>query len=166
MRIVALAALALALAATPAAGDVYSRKHSVDARISTLHARIAAAQQRAQDLSAEIDRASSQIQGLESRVGNVSARLVTLEADLALHQRKLDRLTALYRLETRRYLFLRREYELALERLNTRLVEVYERGDVDTVDILLSASSFSDLIDGLDYVNQVGAQDERIATSV
>jgi murein DD-endopeptidase MepM/ murein hydrolase activator NlpD len=166
MRRIALASLLGLIVAAPAAGDVYNRKHSVDARISTLHARIAEAQQRAQRLSAEIDSVSSRIHSLEGRVGDVSARLATLENDLALHQRKLDRLTDLFRLETKRYLFLHREYGLALARLNARLVEVYERGDVDTVDVILDAESLSDLIDGLDYVNQLGAADERIATSV
>jgi murein DD-endopeptidase MepM/ murein hydrolase activator NlpD len=165
-RTVALALAALAIAATPAAGDVYSRKHSVDARLSTLHARIAATQQRARALSAEIDRVNAQIHGLEARVGDVSERLATLEADLALHQRKLDRLTTLFQLETKRYLFLRDQYDLALSRLNARLVEVYEHGDVDALDVLLDASSFTELLDGLDYVNQVGDQDQRIVTSV
>jgi murein DD-endopeptidase MepM/ murein hydrolase activator NlpD len=168
MRRTTLAALFVlaAVIAAPASGDVYSRKHSVDARLSTLQARISAAQQRAQRLSAQIDSVSSQIHSLEGRVGDVSARLATLENDLVLHQRKLDRLTALYRLETKRYFFLRRQYSLALERLNARLVEVYEQGDVDSVDVILGASNLSDLVDGLDYVNQVGAADERIATSV
>jgi len=154
------------IVASPAAGDVYSRKHSVDARLSAVHARIAEAQQRAERLSAEIDSVSSQIHGLEGRVGDVSARLATLEDDLALHERKLDGLAALFRIETKRYLFLRREYSLALARLNARLVEVYELGDVDSVDVILAAKSLSDVIDGLDYVNQIGAADERIATSV
>ncbi|TML43211.1 MAG: hypothetical protein E6G19_12795 [Actinobacteria bacterium] len=168
MRRTTLAALVVlaAVVAAPAAGDVYSRKHSVDAKLSTLHARIAAAEQRAQQLSAQIDSVSSRIQSVEGRMGDVSARLATLENDLALHRRKLDRLTALYRLETKRYFFLRRQYSLALARLNARLVEVYEQGDVDSVDVILGASSLSDLVDGLDYVNQVGAADERIATSV
>jgi murein DD-endopeptidase MepM/ murein hydrolase activator NlpD len=164
----ALAAFAVAAAVlvTPAAADVYSHKHSVDSRISALHGRIAAAQARERALSGEIASVSAQIHSLQSRVGDVSARLVTLEADLALHKRKLDRLTDLFRLQTKRYFFLRREYGLALSRLNMRLVEVYERGDVDALDVILAASSLSDLVDGLDYVNEVGAQDRRIATSV
>jgi len=167
MRRVALAAFVVAaVVAAPAAGDVYNRKHSVDARLSALQARIAAAQERAQQLSAEIDSVSSRIQALAGRVGDVSARLVTLEGDLALHRRKLDRLTTLFGIETQRYVFLRREYSLALARLNARLVEVYEQGDVDSVDVILAATSLSDLIDGLDYVNEIGAADERIATSV
>ena len=161
----AVAVLAVVVA-SPAAGDVYGRKHSVDARLSALHARIAEAQRKAQALSAQIDSVSSRIQRLEGRVGDVSARLTTLESDLALHQRKLDRLTALFRLETKRYLFLRRQYSLALARLNARVVAVYEQGNVDSVDVILGASNLADLVDRLDYVNQVGAADERIATSV
>jgi murein DD-endopeptidase MepM/ murein hydrolase activator NlpD len=163
--LVAVAVLAVVVA-SPAAGDVYSRKHSVDARLSALHARIAEAQRKAQALSAQIDSVSSRIQRLEGRVGDVSARLTTLESDLALHQRKLDRLTALFRLETKRYLFLRRQYSLSLARLNARVVAVYEQGNVDSVDVILGASNLADLVDRLDYVNQVGAADERIATSV
>ena len=163
--LVAVAVFAVVVA-SPAAGDVYGRKHSVDARLSALHARIAEAQRKAQALSAQIDSVSSRIQRLEGRVGDVSARLTTLESDLALHQRKLDRLTALFRLETKRYLFLRRQYSLALARLNARVVAVYEQGNVDSVDVILGASNLADLVDRLDYVNQVGATDERIATSV
>ena len=164
--LLALAGLAALVMASPAAGDVYSRKHSVDARLSVLHGRIDEAKQRAQRLSAQIDSVSSRIHSLEGRVGDVSARLATLESDLALHERKLQGLAALFRIETKRYLFLRGEYSLALARLNARLVQVYEEGDVDSVDVVLAAKSLSDVIDGLDYVNQIGAADERIATSV
>jgi murein DD-endopeptidase MepM/ murein hydrolase activator NlpD len=164
----ALAALAVAatVVATPASADVYSRKHSVDSRLSTLQVRIARAHERASALSAEIASVSTQIQSLQNRVGDVSGRLATLESDLALHQRKLDRLTELFRIETKQYFLLRHEYALALARLNARLVEVYERGDVDSLDVILAAANLSDLLDGLDYVNQIGAQDRRIATGV
>jgi murein DD-endopeptidase MepM/ murein hydrolase activator NlpD len=166
MKRIALAAIAALVVATPAAGDVYGRKHSVDARISTLHTKIAAAQQRAQELSAEIDSVTARIHTLQGRVGDVSARLATLENDLALHRQKLGKLTALFRIETKRYFFLRREYSLALARLNARLVEAYRQGGVDTVDVILAARNLSDLIDGLEYVNEIGRADDLIATSV
>jgi murein DD-endopeptidase MepM/ murein hydrolase activator NlpD len=166
MKRIALAAIAALVVATPAAGDVYSRKHSVDARLSTLHTRIEEAQQRAQELAAEIDSVSARIHSLQGRVGDVSARLATLENDLVLHRRKLDKLTALFQVETKRYSFIRREYSLALARLNARLVEAYRQGGVDTVDVILAARNLSDLIDGLEYVNRIGEADERIATSV
>src|SRR5262245_52561684 len=106
MRRLALAtAIGALLVAAPAAGDVYGHKHSVDARISVLHSRVAAAQQRAERLVAEIDSVNASIRGLEARVGGVTTRLAALESDLALHRRKLDGLTALFRVQTRRYWF-------------------------------------------------------------
>jgi murein DD-endopeptidase MepM/ murein hydrolase activator NlpD len=163
---VAALVLAAALASTPAAADVYSRKSSVDARIAALHGSIARAHARAQELTAEIASVSTQIHSLQNRVGDVSARLVTLEADLSLHKRKLDRLTELFRLQTERYLLLRHQYALAVRRLNIRLVEVYERGDVDALDVILSATTVSEMLDSLDYVNEIAAQDEKVAASV
>ncbi|HEX6680748.1 MAG TPA: peptidoglycan DD-metalloendopeptidase family protein [Gaiellaceae bacterium] len=166
MRGLAFAAIGALLLAAPAAGDVYSHKHSVDARISVLHARADAAQQRAERLAAEIDSVNSRIHGLETRVGDVDTRLAALENDLALHRRKLDRLTELFRVQTRRYSLLRGQYSLALERLNARLVQVYERGDVTSLDVVLEARSLSDLIDRLEYVRQLASADDQIATSV
>jgi murein DD-endopeptidase MepM/ murein hydrolase activator NlpD len=166
MRGLAFAAIGALLLAAPAAGDVYSHKHSVDARISALHARVDAAQQRAERLAAEIESVNSRIHGLETRVGDVNTRLAALENDLALHRRKLDRLTELFRVQTRRYSLLRGQYSLALARLNARLVQVYEQGDVSSLDVVLEARSLSDLIDRLEYVRQLASADDRIATSV
>jgi murein DD-endopeptidase MepM/ murein hydrolase activator NlpD len=166
MRRLALVAIGVLLLAAPAAGDVHSRKQSVDARISVLHARIAAAQQRAERLAAEIGSVNTRIHGLEGRVGDVSARLATLETDLSLHRRKLDRLTALFRIQTKRYEFLRNEYSLAVVRLDERLVQVYRQGDVSSLDVILEAQSLSDLIDRLDYVKQLATADDRIARRV
>jgi len=166
MRRLAFAAIGALLLAAPAAGDVYSHKHSVDARISVLQTRVAAAQQRAEGLVSEIDSVNSRIHGLETRVGDVNSRLAALESDLALHRRKLDRLTELFRIQTRRYSLLRGQYALAVERLNARLVQVYEQGDVSSLDVVLEARSLSDLIDRLEYVRQLASADDRIATSV
>ena len=156
----------LLLAAAPASGDVYTRKQSVDARLEGLNAKIAAARQRARELTAEIAGVSSQIQGLEARVGDVSARLATLENDLGLHRRKLARLTELFRVETRRWRFLRREYELAVERLDLRILRIYESGDASTLEIVLSARSLSEILDDVDYVHELHRQDALIAQDV
>jgi murein DD-endopeptidase MepM/ murein hydrolase activator NlpD len=167
MRRLALAvAIGALLVAAPAAGDVYGHKHSVDAQISVLHARVAVAQQRAEGLVAEIDSFNSRIRGLEALVGGVTTHLAALESDLALHRGKLDGLTALFRVQTRRYMFLRRQYALAVARMNARLVQIYEQGDVSSLDVVLEARSLSDLIDRLEYMRQLASADSRIATSV
>src|SRR5690348_980964 len=80
----------------------------------------------------------------------------------ALH----DRLTELYRLESRRLVFLRAQYREAERRLDRRLVAIYEADNPDTVAVLLAATSLSDLVDQLDYLNKIGSQDQRLADEV
>ena len=90
---------ALAVAATPASGDVSSRKQEVDARLQRVQAKIAWAEQRERELAAEIASVNSDIQ--PSRRGRRRHhQLAPLERDLELHKAKLDRLTELYRLQT------------------------------------------------------------------
>jgi murein DD-endopeptidase MepM/ murein hydrolase activator NlpD len=166
-RRLALGVLLLALVATaPAAGDVIQRKAAVDQRIQRLHDRID--YERAQEgvLTTKISAITGRIRTLEGQVGAASDRLAALEQDLALHRDKLDRLTQLFRLESRRLTFLRGQYRAAVRRLDARLVAIYETDSPDTIAVVLSATSFSDLLDQLDYLKQIGKQDREIADEV
>ena len=55
----------------------------------------------------------------------LQAQLSKLESVLALQQAKLDRLTELFRLQTRRLVFLQTQYRIAIARLERRVVEIY-----------------------------------------
>src|SRR5439155_12711683 len=101
------------------------------------------------------------IRTLEGQVSSATDRLTALERDLALHRQKLDRLTELYRLESRRLVFLRAQYQEAERRLDRRLVAIYEAERPDTVVVLLAATSLADLVDQLDHPNKIGPQDRR-----
>ena len=160
--LVVLCALVLV---TPALGQD-PRKASVDARIAALNAKIAKAHQAEGILSSQISRVTSQIRTLKGQVQSASTRYYMLQVNLNLHQRKLDTLTRLYELETRRLVFLRRQYAEAQARLNDRLVSIYESDNPDTLAVVLSSSSFTDLLDQLDYLSQIAAQDSRIAREV
>jgi murein DD-endopeptidase MepM/ murein hydrolase activator NlpD len=164
-RIGCLLALVL-LAAAPASGGLYDRKQDLDSQISSLQSKLEQARAREASLSAEIASVSQRIQSLESEVGDVSTRLVALEEDLALHQRKLERLTELYELQSERLAFLRSQYDLSVKRWGDRLVAIYESGEPSTLDVVLQAKSFSDILDQLDYVNSIAAQDRGIVHHV
>jgi murein DD-endopeptidase MepM/ murein hydrolase activator NlpD len=166
-RLLPLAAVLLAVAAAPASGgDIYSRKHSIDARLERVHAKIAWAERRQRALTAELASVNDEIQGLEHQVGDVTARLEPLERDLALHQQKLDRLNELYRIETERFLSLRRQYKISVERLDDRLVDLYEGGEPSSLEVLFAAKSFTDLITQAQYVDDISHQDSYIAEQV
>jgi murein DD-endopeptidase MepM/ murein hydrolase activator NlpD len=154
------------LAAAPASGGLYDRQQSLQDRIAEAQSKLAEARAREASLSAEIASVSARIRSLESEVGDVSTRLVALEADLALHQRKLDALTELYELQSERLAFLRDQYELAVGRLSARLVAVYEGGEPSTLDVLIDAQSFSAVLEQLDYLSSIAAQDRGIVKHV
>ena len=165
-RVLLCLVLALLVTAPAGADDIVGKKHSVDAQIAALNDKVAAARKREDALRSQIESASTQIRTLELQVGDVSRRLVPLEHELQLRELKLNRLDALFRVQTERYRFLRQQYAIALHRLNQRLVAIYESNEPDTLAVLLSASSFSDLLDAFDYVRRIGDQDKSIADSV
>src|SRR5215208_305494 len=155
-RLLPVVVLLLAIAASPASGDVTSRKQEIDSRLQAVQAKIARAEQRERELAAD----------LASQVGDVSAQLAPLERDLALHKEKLDRLNELYRLQTSRYEFYRKEYNALIDRLGNRLIDIYEGGEPSSLEVVLSAKTFTDLISQADYVNAIVAQDRHIAGQV
>jgi murein DD-endopeptidase MepM/ murein hydrolase activator NlpD len=168
MRALVVLALVAATAATPAlAGGGYgNQKATVDSKIAALHSKIADSQTKAASLSSQIGSLTTQIHALDQRVGNVSAKLSTLQSDLALHERRLHKLDALFQVQTVRFHYLKRQYALALERLNLRLVDIYKSNQPTAVDVVLQAKSFSDVMDQLDYLSTIANQDKSIALAV
>jgi len=156
----------LCLAAPAAAGDIHGKKAKIDAQLADTQSKLAAAKSQEARLNAQIAKVSVMIGALEGRVRDVSAQLAVLERDLALHQTRLHKLTALFDLETRRVMFLRRQYDAALTRLNRRVVAIYESDDPSALDVVLSSKSFGDVVQQLDYLSQIGNQDKAIARSV
>jgi murein DD-endopeptidase MepM/ murein hydrolase activator NlpD len=145
--------------AAPAAGDN-------SGKIAMLHAKIAAARAHETRLTAEIASVTREIRSLESRVGDVAQRLSVLERDLELHQRRLDKLNALYELQTKRLIFLRREYERVVRTLNLRMIDIYESRDPTLVEVIIDSDSFQEVLDHIHYLNAIAAQDKRIADDV
>jgi len=155
--------LLLLVASTATAGSVDERKRAVDTQIAELRDKIAAADDRQAVLTSEISAVSDRIRVLENAVAAAEARLGRLERELAAYEERLRRLTELFRAQTRRLRFLRGQLELAQRRLNDRLVAIYQSDDPTAVEVVLSAASFTDLLDRLDYLNELGTQDRLIA---
>jgi len=158
-RRLAVVLVAGLILAAPAAGDN-------SGKLGAVQARIAAARAKEARLTAQVSDVTSQIRSLETKVGDVSQKLSTLERDLALHQRRLDRLNALFTFETDRLSFLRSQYAKVLRQLNLRMIDIYETQDPTLVEVILESKSFQDVLDQLHYIEAIAQQDKRIANTV
>jgi murein DD-endopeptidase MepM/ murein hydrolase activator NlpD len=155
----AILAVGCLLLAAPAAGD---NGHS----LGEVQSKLSAARQKEARLQQQISGLTSDIRELEARVGDVSQKLGLLERDLELHQRRLDKLNALYAFETERLNFLRRAYATALHQLNLRMIDLYETHDPTLVEVIIESSSFQEALDRIHYLDAIAQQDKHIAAKV
>jgi murein DD-endopeptidase MepM/ murein hydrolase activator NlpD len=163
----ALLSLATAAVVAPAFGqDDRQRKRVIDGRIDVLQGKIDAAREREGALTAEIEAVTTKIRALEDDVQRAEHKLDGLERILALHQAQLDRLNELYRLQTKRLIFLQDQHKIAQARLNRRVIEIYTSEPTEPLTVVLTADSFGDMLDQLEFLNDIGRQDERIAREV
>jgi murein DD-endopeptidase MepM/ murein hydrolase activator NlpD len=159
-------ALGLALAVPALGDDISAKKEAVDSKIADLHSTILAQQRREAVLRDEIDGVTARIRSLETQVGDVSLRLQTLEQDLALHHSRLAKLNELSRVQTSRLDLLKRQYKLSVDRLNQRLVAIYESDSVSALDVVLGAGSIEEALDLTNYLTKIGEEDRHIAEEV
>jgi murein DD-endopeptidase MepM/ murein hydrolase activator NlpD len=167
LLLVSLFAIALAVA-TPAAGqeDPVSEKVRVDQRIAELQAEIDAAKEREGVLTTQLSAVATELRAAQAAVEEAQAGLDQLEAELAAEQARLDRLTRLLEIQTRRLVRLQAEHARAVEILEQRVRAAYIHEPPDAIAFIVSASSFADIIDNYEFVQRIGAQDRRIATEV
>jgi murein DD-endopeptidase MepM/ murein hydrolase activator NlpD len=161
-----LAFLLLVVAPAAAYDGAAERKAAIDGEIGTLQAKINAAREREGVLTSQIATVTSKIEALQDDVDAASARLGELESVLALHQRKLDRLNELYRIQTSKLVFLQHQHQSATARLNKRVVDIYTSDPTSALTVVLEAATFSDMLDELEYLNDISSQDEKIVNEV
>jgi murein DD-endopeptidase MepM/ murein hydrolase activator NlpD len=142
------------------------RQREINEKIARLQEKIAAANRREGVLTSEISAVTAKIRGLENDVDSASSHLATLESELVVYKNRLARLTQLFELQTEKLNLLRRQHAIAQRRLDKRLIAIYQSDTPTTVELVLSASSFTELLDGLDYVNEIVDLDRRIAGQV
>jgi murein DD-endopeptidase MepM/ murein hydrolase activator NlpD len=145
--------------ATPAAGD---NGHS----LGEVQAKLSAARQKEARLTQQISGLTADIRTLEARVGDVAQKLSVLERDLELHQRRLNKLNALYAFETERLHILQRAYAKALHELSLRMIDIYETQDPTLVEVIIESDSFQEALDQIHYLDAIAEQDQHIAARV
>ena len=159
-------ALALALAASASAQTPESDKAAVDARIAALQAEIASSKAQEGVLTSQLSAVVAELEDAQAAVDTAQASVSTLEAELSAAQARLDELTALLARQTKRLERLQTEYAKAVGILEARVRAAYIDEPPDVLAFLVSASSFDEIIDSVELVSRIGAQDRRIARQV
>jgi murein DD-endopeptidase MepM/ murein hydrolase activator NlpD len=159
-------ALALVFAASASGQDPEAEKAQVDQRIAELQAEIAAAKEEEGVLTTQLGAVVTELRAAQSAVDEAQGSLELLEAQLATEQERLERLTVLLVEQTRRLERLQEEYRRAVGILEARVRAIYMEQPPDTLSVLVSATTFSELIDSYEFANRIGLQDQRIASRV
>jgi murein DD-endopeptidase MepM/ murein hydrolase activator NlpD len=159
-------ALALIFTASAAGQDPESEKAEVDQRIAELQAEIAAANEQEGVLTTQLGDVVTELRAAQSAVDQAQGSLDHLEAELGTEQERLERLTVLLREQTRRLQRLQKEYRHAVAILEARVRAIYMEQPPDALSVLVSATTFSELIDSYEFANRIGLQDRRIARQV
>ncbi len=98
----------------------------------------------------------AEINGIDAQLGHTVEAWNGANLRLASVERELKANTA-------QLAVAQAQYRAAQRRIARRLVAIYVAGEPDMVDVILGASNVGDLIDGLDAVSKVTAQDRQIA---
>ena len=157
-------ALGVAFGVPSALGQsVWEQQQSLDSKIAGLQSEISRAKHKEGVLTTEISSASSQISSLQGDIGTLTAKVAALQENLDVHRARLERLQDKYKEQTERYNLLRRNHQIALQKLEARLVQLYETADTDELDVLLQSNSLSDVIEQIDYFRTIGDADKQLA---
>ena len=137
-----------------------------DDKLARLQDKIAQANKREGVLTSDIASLNDRIHSLQGDVSAAEARLAPLEAELAAHKQSLAAITTVWAVQSSRLAEVQRQYEIAEGRLARRLILIYQEEQPDTVAVLLSVTSISELVERLDYIQAVSLLDRKIAKMV
>lgn len=138
-----------------------------------LRQRIQESQQRLEEIRAERERLRREMESLEQRVSTRREALENLERRIGTSASVVAELDVQIRARgqeveqiTREMLRTRDELTARKVELRQRLREVYKRGPLGPVRVLLSADSFSDLIDRYKYLHMITLYDRMLVRQV
>jgi murein DD-endopeptidase MepM/ murein hydrolase activator NlpD len=166
LSVVAGLVLALALAASAAGQDPATEKARVDQRIADLQAEIAEAKEQEGVLTSQLSEVVEELRAAEEAVTRAESSLSALEAELATERDRLAQITARLERQIRKHERLKREYRRAVEILEARVRAIYVTETPDVLSFIVSASSFSEVVDSFEFMERIGIQDKRIAAQV
>lgn len=143
------------------------------AQQDTVQQKIRASQARLEEIRAERERLQGEMRSLQGRARDISAELANIERQVSASAealRELDYQTAALAANANRITQeLVRTRDRLRERsvmLTQRLREIYEQGPLHTARVLLSATSFGDLLNRYKYLHLISIHDRMLLEEI
>ncbi len=146
--------------------SLYDRQDELNRSMSGLRGEIADARAQEGALTSEIEAAGQRIDSLSGDIDSLTALIAELEADLAAIRARLAKLEARFDEQTQDLEHLKRQYVLAQQQLDQRLVQLYQSEETDSFGLLLQVESLGALLDQLEYSRSIGEQDRAISDEI
>jgi len=131
-----------------------------------LNGRYQTGQQRANQLRSTIHDETGRIDDYEGTIGQLESRLSALEKSAAIQQQLLASVNQQLGTARRRLVQLRAQYARDLAVLGTELRAAYETPPPTLVGVVVSASGFTELLNGLSDLTAIERRNTRAAESV
>src|ERR1700735_459489 len=131
-----------------------------------LNGRYQTGQQRANQLRSTIHDETGRIDDYEGTIGQLESRLSALEKSAAIQQQLLASVNQQLGTARRRLVELQAQYARDLAVLGTELRAAYETPPPTLVGVVVSASGFTELLNGLSDLTAIERRNTRAAESV
>ena len=164
IRLVLAFAAAIVVLGVPSA--LGQSMDDLNRRMSGLREEIEDAKAKEGVLTEEIQAAGQRIEALDGDIGSLETLIAELENKLALMRERLAVLADLEAEQTKDFEHLKRQFRIAQQELEQRLVELYQSEEADSFEIILQVRNLGDLLDQLEYFDSIGRQDQRITVEI
>ena len=143
-----------------------SRVASLQDKIDSASRRIERKRGTEHVLTSDITAYTSRIGALQARIDAYDARIASLQTDLDSKRALLSEIQSDLRLQRARIVRLRGRLAEGRQLLAQRLRELYEADRPDLVTVVLNAKGFAQLLERMEFLHRISAQDRRIVTLV
>lgn len=147
-RLVLVVVTALAIVATPVAsgaGSPLSQTQSLQQQDATLAAKTRSAVLGLYSLDHQLVTAQTRLAALQASLTELKIERVALKRELGIA---------------------RADQKIAVQHVASRLRQLYERGNVEPIEILFGASSLDDALSRMDSLKRIASQDEAIVSEL
>ena len=165
-RVRSFFALAFIVIAGAAWAGMPAEAADEEAKLEQTQGKIDQANQKKGVLSDEIADLSSQIDGYETQVAALRAEERDAEIRLEAKQEELDTAQAEVDSAYKDLKILAARLKRSLEVLKQRLVAIYQSGDTDIAELVLTSKDYGDLLQRSEYLQQIQDRDETIVGRV